>query len=152
MGKSFWGSGCVPHNQESTKAAEAFWGQGMAPHPFSRAAQGVLCACVCGGYRWHQTLGAAGKEADCAKARTRARTRGRPQCLAHPSYHCAFLQPVQSHPHYRAGPEEHPSSFSAVRAAARQGHVDCFVCGLFLALGLLAGMLRDQSHTQPPVS
>lgn len=76
MGKSFQGSGCKAPTHESTEVAGVFWAWGMAPHPLSRAAEGVLHACVHGDYRWQQPHGAAGTEADGAKARTGARTGG----------------------------------------------------------------------------
>lgn len=73
--------------------------------------------------------------------------RGRPPHSAHPSHRCAFLQLVQSLPRHRVGP-----FLGCSQSCSRAGHVDCFAGRLFLAPGLLPGMLGDQSHTEPPVS
>ena len=85
-------------------------------------------ACECQGCRWHQTLEAAGTEANSARARTEARTGGglyaqltqdttarwpQPRGLV-------SQQPVQSHPRHRVGPGERPPS-AQLEPAAQPG-------------------------------
>lgn len=112
--------GQAAHKLESKETAAAFWRRAMV-HPILSTEQlGESCvhACVCQGCRWHQTLEAAGTEANSAKARTEARTGGglytqltqdttvrwlRPRGLV-------SQQPVQSHPRHRVGPRERPPS------------------------------------------
>lgn len=119
--------GQAAHKLESKETAGAFWRRATV-HPIlstEQLSESCVHACVCQGCRWHQTLKAAGTEANSAKARTEARTGGglyaqltqdttvrwlRPRGLV-------SQQPVQSHPRHRVGPRERPPSAKQEPAA-----------------------------------
>lgn len=105
----------------------AFWRR-VTVHPMLSTEQlGESCvrASVCQGCRWHQTLEAAGTEANSAKARTEARTGGGLYAQLTQDTTARWLwlrglvsqQPVQSHPRHRVGPGEHPPSAQREPAA-----------------------------------
>ena len=120
-------TGQAAHKLESKETAGAFWRRAPV-HPLLSTEQlGEACvhACECQGCRWHQTLEAAGTEANSARARTEARTGG--GLYAQPTQDTTARrlrprglvsqQPVQSHPRHRVGPGERPPSAQLEPAA-----------------------------------